>query len=343
VFSIKTIDAQDSLKVLKIIPFPNLGYSPETRWYIGGVALFNIDRFHDSITRVSNIKPEINFTQNKQVILSLNFNLYSKSNNWVVYGENSFSKFPENYWGIGNNTSEENIQSYEANRIEFENEFLHKILPSFYGGIKFRYENIYNVTGTGEFLSDLGVQGSQGGISSGFGYNLQFDTRDNILNAKSGSLLNFSNVFFSSATGSEFNFINYEGDIRKFISITGADIIGMQLKGVFNSGLPPFRMLALLGSDSDMRGYYNGRFRDNNYLSMQAEYRRFIWKFVGVAVFAGAGRVAPDLDFAIAGFKHSIGGGLRLRVDKQNDINLRFDYAVGKNSSGFYVAFGEAF
>ncbi len=64
----------------------------------------------------------------------------------------------------------------------------------------------------------------------------------------------------------------------------------------------------------------------------------------GTTVFLGAGDVFHYVsDLSVSNIKPSYGFGLRIRVDKENNVNLRFDYALGKNSSGFYVAFGEAF
>lgn len=43
-------------------------------------------------------------------------------------------------------------------------------------------------------------------------------------------------------------------------------------------------------------------------------------------------------------FKPNAGVGLRFLVDKNENTNLRFDYAVGvQNQSGFYISFGESF
>jgi len=42
--------------------------------------------------------------------------------------------------------------------------------------------------------------------------------------------------------------------------------------------------------------------------------------------------------------KPNAGIGLRFLVDKNENTNLRLDYAIGKNNqSGFYISFGESF
>jgi hypothetical protein len=156
-------------------------------------------------------------------------------------------------------------------------------------------------------------------------------------------LLKFSPLFFSSFTGSEFTFSRYETDLRFYKEFYHSDVFAFQLYNVFSGGTPPFRMQALLGSDSHMRGYLQGRFRDKNYSTAQAECRLKIWKFIGVALFSGAGNVYAHTNEITDNLKTFYGAGLRLKVDKENDINMRFDYSIGDNSNGFYIAFGEAF
>jgi hypothetical protein len=41
--------------------------------------------------------------------------------------------------------------------------------------------------------------------------------------------------------------------------------------------------------------------------------------------------------------KFSAGAGLRLNVNKQETTHLRADFGIGKNTTGFYLSFGEAF
>lgn len=101
-------------------------------------------------------------------------------------------------------------------------------------------------------------------------------------------------------------------------------------------------MLPLLGGESIMRGYYQGRYRGAVFGAMQAEYRLTLWNWLGAAFFGGAGRVTANSNEKNI-LHPTYGGGLRIRIDKKENVNLRFDYAKGDYSDGFYVSFGEAF
>ena len=79
-------------------------------------------------------------------------------------------------------------------------------------------------------------------------------------------------------------------------------------------------------------------------LAAQAEYRLELPKRFGLVAFAGVGEVARALDdFNMQNLLPSVGAGLRYTLAKQNHINLRLDFAVGRDSQAFYVSIGEAF
>jgi hypothetical protein len=74
----------------------------------------------------------------------------------------------------------------------------------------------------------------------------------------------------------------------------------------------PFFMLPALGGGSTLRGYSSWRFRDQNSLLMQGEWRIMVNRYVDLALFYDAGKVAArtaDLDFD--GLKSDYGAGLR--------------------------------
>ena len=74
----------------------------------------------------------------------------------------------------------------------------------------------------------------------------------------------------------------------------------------------PFFMLPALGGGSTLRGYSSWRFRDQNSLLLQAEWRIMVNRYLDLAFFYDAGKVTArtsDLDFD--GLKDDFGFGLR--------------------------------
>ncbi len=94
-----------------------------------------------------------------------------------------------------------------------------------------------------------------------------------------------------------------------------------------------------------MRGYYEGRYTDNNFIAAQVEHRFHLIERFGMVVFAAAGRVGlrPRDLFTFQGLKPSLGSGLRYAIDKKEKLNLRLDIGFGHRSTGVYFNITEAF
>src|SRR5690606_23601071 len=114
------------------------------------------------------------------------------------------------------------------------------------------------------------------------------------------------------------------------------------LYGRFASGEVPWDRLSELGNDNRMRGYYQGRYRDRNAFSGQLEYRRKLnWRH-GYVLWAGTGTMSRDADDLGRGnWLPTVGAGYRFEFKPR--MNVRLDFGVGRQSSGFYFQVGEAF
>ncbi|MEO8796197.1 MAG: BamA/TamA family outer membrane protein, partial [Daejeonella sp.] len=150
--------------------------------------------------------------------------------------------------------------------------------------------------------------------------------------------------------GDNFNGSLLKADFRTFKSLASKLVLGVNGNyQSLNGNRSPFYLLPQLGNDNIMRGYYTGRYRDNNLLALQAEIRyRFNPRF-GLVGFAGGGTVYKSRNFSFADLKPSLGGGFRYFFDVERGLSVRMDYAIGEKragesrQSGFYLALGESF
>ena len=336
----------DSTRRIGILPVPAIGFSPETKLYFGTVSLFTLRLYDDSLQRISNAKAEITYSLNKQLILQMAGTLIFREERYILQADNSFQKFPELVWGLGQNTRSDSSELYEGNRLEFDNVMLKKVRGAWFAGLGMRVQNVSKLEYIDGGLFDRNLlPGREGGWSNGLGYMLRYDSRENLFNPAPGNhYLSFRHDWFSESWGSAYVFQRLTLDARTYLSLFKRGTLAFQLFAQATPGDAPFRMMPLLGSASHMRGYYRGRYRDEYYGSAQAEYRFKVWRWAGLAIFGGAGDISPTIDqFGLNGLKPTVGGGLRILVDKAENINLRLDFAYGKESSGFYVSFGEAF
>ncbi|MBC7447693.1 MAG: BamA/TamA family outer membrane protein [Hymenobacteraceae bacterium] len=332
---------------LRLLPVPAFGYEPETRWHVGAVALAQWRQSPtDTLRRPGNAKAEINLTQNRQLVLASEWNTFSPGERTLTQGSVSFLRFPEDYWGVGNAAPAVARGRYDSHRFEARRAVLRQVWPHVYVGPRAVAQGLWRVRPlAGGLLDRRTVTGATGGWSVGAGAAVAYDTRPSVFTPTRGALVSTAVTAFRAALGSAFRFTRFELDARRYWSLGRRVTLAGQLTATVHTGEPPFRMLALLGSDGPMRGYYRGRFRDRQLAAAQAEVRfPLLWRF-GAAAFAGAGQVARGFDeFGLRSLKPSFGGGLRFLVDRQENVNLRLDYGIGEGgNTGFYVSFGEAF
>ncbi|MTI20195.1 hypothetical protein E1176_04110 [Fulvivirga sp. RKSG066] len=338
-------DSTNTEKKVKIIPLPAVFYTPETRLGFGALlsGVFNMgDKLN---TRNSNAQVLAAYTLNKQVILQTRHNLFTDNERFVFNGELSYYDFPILYYGIGNNTKKEFEEDLDYKVVIFRERVLKKVRKNLFAGLQYRYTYLYDLIYEPEFLlEDKQRLESETGTNSGLGYSVVYDSRNNVLNASEGVFAEFSTFYHGSALGGDYNFSRYIVDLRKYWSINEQNVIATQFFAELNSSETPFREMSLLGGETIMRGYYNGRYRDNQQMALQAAYRKQIFGRVGLVAFGALGDVSPRLSaFDISDFKYTVGGGLRFMVNKSDRLNIRIDYGIGKNTSGFYFAFAEAF
>ncbi|HSC39536.1 MAG TPA: BamA/TamA family outer membrane protein, partial [Chitinophagaceae bacterium] len=214
-----------------------------------------------------------------------------------------------------------------------------------YAGLRYEYQRVLKVEFKPNGLLDKEkVAGRFGYQVSGAGGSFTYDTRNHAFVPDKGEMAQFYISSFIPAFGSDFSYVNYVVDLRKFWTIYRQQVLAVQAYGFYNTGDVPLRSLASFGGANSMRGYYSGRFRDKNQLFLQAEYRVPIVGRLGMVAFGGVGDVNHRFtDVYLNSLKYSWGGGLRLMLSKKEKLNLRLDYGVGQHSSGFYFQLGEAF
>ncbi len=261
-----------------------------------------------------------------------------------------YQKFPSRFYGIGPNTSLESRENFTPVDLRFRISPLFSPLSHLYMGPRYEYD-LYDVQDKepeGE-LSGTRVVGSNGTHVSGFGFEIVWDTKDNFFYPFRGWEVQLIVMGFHRYTGSGNVFYRTEFDLRRYIRIYGRHVLALQYFMQLTGGDVPFQLIPAMGGQNNMRGYYQGRYRDKNYFSFQAEYRfPLIWRFSGV-LFGGTGIVAPAITrINFQYLRIACGGGLRFLLHQERMINLRLDFAVNNvrfrsDDYGMYFSVMEAF
>jgi len=339
---------QDKVKQKKssFILLPILFYTPETK-IAGGLGCLYYFRTsdHKVKTRPSSIWMGLIYTQKKQFFIDFYPDLYLKKEVYHLTGNFSFRKFPDKFFGIGNNTTEDMEEHYTSQAFNLALCLQKKVRSKLYVGLQYEFEHskIIKVENNGQLVKGE-IEGSKGGTTSGMGAVINWDDRDSIIYPTRGIFCQLSANLFNQALGSDYNYNKFNLDFRQYSTLFFSHVLASQ--GYINiiTGNPPFQKLSLLGGQNIFRGYYQGRYRDKNMIVFQTEYRMpIMWGF-GLVGFVGIGDVADKMsNFKFGNFKYSIGLGIRYQISREEGTNLRLDFGFGKKSSGVYITLNEAF
>lgn len=352
-FVTATFAQEDSLDRKKVgfAVYPAFSYTPETSAMIGAVAFFVFRNEIDTAAenyRPTSISPYVVYSLRNQLEANVDFDIFFKNGNNLNLTARYFD-FPDFYYGIGNQTLEENEEGFTARTLYLEGQLMKPLTQKHFLGFIFdvRYDDLYDFDMDG-VLRSTEISGSEGGFLWGLGPAFRLDSRDNVLFPSRGNYIDFNVLFYPDLFGNDFNYSLFTLDFRKYLSIkTDKNILAFQLITRYSpSEGVPFYKLPKLGGSRRLRGinHYN-RYIDNTVFYAQAEYRRHLfWRF-GAVLFAGFGDVANHYgDYQLDEMKAVVGIGGRFQALKDEKLNARIDIGFALNGqSGLYFLIREAF
>lgn len=329
---------------------PVAGYTPETSLLLGGLAMhqFKPGRAGEE-TRSSNFIFSAAYTLNRQLLLELTPNVIFRKETLILDGRYEYSFFPDSYWGVGAHLPDETETDIEYRQYEFRQAALFRVVPELHAGPIIRWSRLTDITFPDGFdwlpgPSDTEI--SEGSRLYGAGFSIRHDRRNSLITPTENYYFEFTGIIYPEFIGNTHPHSSWLADVRSYLDLFGdqTSVLAFHFRSHFTAGSPPFQEYALLGGREIMRGYYEGRFRDNNALQLQAEYRRHIyWRF-GATLFAAAGEVWNRFEeISFTNPKLSAGAGLRFNLNPDDTMNLRIDYGISPHGSGLYITIGEAF
>ena len=332
----------------KLINYPTVAYAPETSWELGVSSLYVYSANRDLSNRLSEVKAFTFYTLENQYGFWLDHALYTDENKWFFYGRARYQSFPLFYYGTGRETPSEHIALIDGEYTLFRERLLRETLPSLYFGLELDYQGLNRVNYIHtEPDFDLPEVGAMGSNNFGIGLGLLYNNIHNAMNPREGLYSEWAFMNYNTAAGSDYNMTTYVIDNRSYRPVKENTVFAAQVYGQFTSGNAPFNMLALMGGESLMRGYYLGRYRDKNLVAGQVEYRILPFEFSkrwGASVFLAAGQVYGDeYGFNWDQFLPTGGAGIRYLIFPEKDIYTRIDVSFTEEGRGVYFFIGEAF
>jgi hypothetical protein len=334
-----------SLGELNITGYPYIFYSPETDFSLGGAVIFTSRLSANPRVKPSNAIISGYYSTKHSYDVFVNPEFFLGEDTYYVGVIFDYWRFVDKFWGIGNDSPDSSNVGYIRKIIWANVEFDVMVAGPLKVGINYDLNHTtIEDKQTNPFLVSGSVTGSDGGTSSGLGLVLLADTRDGAFSPTSGGFYKLSMLDTFSWLGSTFDFTRWIADLRHYIRLVDPLVLAVQLYASGVVGDPPFYMYPALGGDNQMRGYYEGRYRDKYYVALQGECRLRLTRRWGLVGWAGMGDVAGNLDsFRLTSFKPTLGVGVRFALDPEEVLNVRADFAYGRNTNGVYFNAKEAF
>lgn len=352
-FEIHSKDRDKNHYATKLVLAPIVSYEPATSLGFGaGSKLLFKPKGAGKETRTSNIPLSAKYTLKNQFIFSSSYDVFFPEEKYLLKGNFRFSKFPIGFFGIGNQSLTKNKIDVSFNQLLIEPIVLAKVKKYLFvgGGVR-----ILSSTGAkikdeeDAFQTDLPLVDSLNSISFAIQFATTIDSRDNILNATEGILFEFTHGVYDKAIGSEQNYMLTKANFRKYFRTNPDElnVIAIEAYTQLSWGDPPLLDLPTLGGPELLRGFQEGRFRDRFAYFSQVEYRWQTFERFGFAFFGGLGTVMNENEkLQLGDMKYSLGSGLRFKIVKSENLNIRLDYAFGfgnENANNFYLGIAEAF
>lgn len=335
---------------LSVVPIPVFSVSPEKGASVGIILeyFFNASKSADKKnTRLSNAYLNFQYTTRNQMIAEAVYSIYTNQEKYFLQGAFGYKDFYERYWTMSADTVGNNdFRGIDYQQFYVRGKWVKQLNNQLFIGLNYNFNQFNKIELENKnYPSTPLVSGLTSSRTSGIGPLLIVDKRDHQFSPSKGWFAEAGVRFHEKFLGSAFNFTQYNFDVRRYIPIKTKGILALHATATLNEGEVPFLDKVKLGNDKIMRGYFAGRFRDNEFAAAQIEYRHFVGKSIVLGGFISAGQTASTIaQFNLQAMQSSAGGGLRYLINKYKRLYIRFDAGyTQKQNWGFYLNLGDAF
>lgn len=250
-----------------------------------------------------------------------------------------------NYYGSGPDSNREGRSDFRLEDTAADVTLTFRISDRLHAGGSTGY--VWNNVGPGtdaRYVSSDQIYSSPGisqqanfARTGGF---VQYDYRDLAGGPRSGGNYVVQFHRFSDQTFGIDSFRRLDVEAQQYIPLFNKRRVialrGRSVTSYTNGGQAvPFYMQPTLGGSDDLRGYRPFRFRGDNLLLMNAEYRWEVFSGLDMAVFGDAGKVyMRKAGFNLEHLETDVGFGFRFNA--RNNVFLRID--VGFSHEGYQVS-----
>ncbi|MFI3282672.1 MAG: BamA/TamA family outer membrane protein [Rikenellaceae bacterium] len=347
------------------------GYTPDYGFLVGGSALMTFDLPGMKGFERRSVMPvafSLSFSNGVNFSMLVRPQLFMKKDHIRLTGEFIYSNLASNYYGVGYNKNKETERGAETTQYFNSQININPILlfrlgeSDWFLGPTFHLQND-KITdpSLGMTLNDdyIRVGGTQSGfqtLNSALGFSVNYDSRDVPANAYSGIYFDVKGLVYGGYLGGDFAYQQLQIKYRQYTQLSKNKVGRTLAWSVYSDNIfgdAPFTRLSTVGSPFDLRGYYQGQYRDNSAHVAMVEYRHKFqmdpvnfWSKVGnrlgFTVWMGSGLLGPS-PFEIEGVLPNYGAGLRIEMQPRMNFRVDVGYSPIEKQTLVYLNMTEAF
>ena len=304
-------------------------YSSDTKFGIGIVAAGQY-RCHgaDSVLPKSSVSLYLKATTSMFFQLGLEGTNIFKGDRRLHYDVN-FSSVKSKFWGIGYdlNIDDANESNYKYLASSAVADFSWRLADGLYLGPRMDFEY---VNGRKFGKPWLWEGEDKRTFNLGVGFTLVYDTRDDLNSAYRGVYLRLNQQFNPRFLLNRNAFSMTELSFSAYKQVWKGAVLAGDFHTRLTYGNTPWGLLSTFGGSDDMRGYYEGRFRDKCAITACVELRQHIWRRNGVVAWIGAGTVFDRFE-SMRWRKVLPNYGIGYRWEFKQRMNVRLDLGFGRH------------
>lgn len=301
---------------------------------------YRLDRT-DSVTQPSNVSLYGNVSLTGFYAVGVSGSTFFRHRGRLTY-DLQFSSQPTDFWGIGYENARRNPRSdFVRKRVIISARYSYPVAKNTYVGASADLNFTRGINFSAPGYLPAGEKNSY--TAAGFGLIAEYDSRDYITGPSKGAYLSVCGKIYPKGLGNCGASL-YELVVQAdcYQALWKDATLAVDLYGEMHNRSTPWFMLSKLGGSYRMRGYYEGRYMDNDMITVQIELRQRIWRRIGAVAWGGAGNVFPS--FGKFDLSHTLPNyGIGLRWEFKHRVNVRVDYGFGRKTSGVVLNINEAF
>lgn len=323
----------------KALPLYGVLYTQETQFTAMGGFVGTYRTSADTLLPLSSVGATAMLSTNLSAAAVVTGTWYSPGGHFMIDYKARFLYSPRSFWGLGYACASDNANrsSFTAMRAGVRADFLY----SGVSGMRIGAMAAYDYYSAGNFSSPWLIDGCP--LTTHYasvGFIVSYDSRDEMLSPSRGMFVELEQSANIPLSGNG-PFYRAEVTADFYAGLWRGCVMAVDLYGNLSTCGSPWTMWPDAGGDVRMRGYYQGRYRDRNLLSVQLELRQHIYGCHGVVAWGGAGNVFPSTRrFDIKNTLPTYGAGYRLsfaglvfRLDAGFGIRGQWAVIAGFNHS----------